>query len=84
MRWPLRKRQDYAPQRYASRVGHIDKRLMTQARDDDIDADASHLGKRLPRHTAQLFTFLDYLDVPFEDTFTERMVRPVVVSERTA
>ena len=70
----LRKREDYTPQRYASRVGRIDQRLMTLARAEYGDADASRLGKRLLRHADQLFTFLDYPDVPFENNFAERQI----------
>jgi len=43
------------------------------------DADASRLGKRLLRYCDQLFTFLDYPAVPFENNFAERMIRPAVI-----
>ena len=75
----LRKREDYTPQRYASRVHLIDQRLMALARAEYADADASRLAKRLLRHADQLFTFLDYPDVPFENNFAERMIRPAVM-----
>jgi len=80
----LRKREDYTPQRYASRIGCIDQRLMTLARADYADADASRLGKRLLRHADQLFTFLDYPDVPFENNFAERMIRPAVIIRKNS
>jgi transposase len=79
----LRKRQDYTPQRYASRVHRIDQRLMALARAEYADADASRLGKRLLRHADQLFTFLDYPDVAFENNFAERMIRPAVIIRKT-
>jgi transposase len=80
----LRKRQDYMPQRYASRVHRIDQRLMALARAQYADADASRLGKRLLRHADQLFTFLDYPDVAFENNFAERMIRPAVIIRKTS
>jgi len=80
----LRKRADYTPQRYASRVGRIDKRLMAMARAKYADADASRLGKRLLRHADHLFTFLDHLDVPFENNFAERMIRPAVIIRKNS
>ena len=80
----LRKREDYTPQRYASRVRRIDRRLMALARAQYGDADASRLGKRLLRHADHLFTFLDYLDVPFENNFAERMIRPAVIIRKNS
>ena len=80
----LRKRDDYTPQRYASRVRRIDRRLMALARAQYSDADASRLAKRLLRHADQLFTFLDYVDVPFENNFAERMIRPAVILRKNS
>ncbi|MDP6544481.1 MAG: transposase, partial [Phycisphaerae bacterium] len=80
----LRKRADYTPQRYASRVGRVDKRLMAMARAKYADADASRLGKRLLRHADHLFTFLDYPEVPFENNFAERMIRPAVIIRKNS
>ena len=80
----LRKREDYTPRRYASRVRRIDQRLMALARAEYPDADASRLGKRLLRHADQLFTFLDYPDVPFENNFAERMIRPAVIIRKNS
>jgi len=80
----LRKREDYTRDLYASRVGRIDQRLMALARAEYADADAARLGKRLLRHADQLFTFLDYLDVPFENNFAERMIRPAVILRKNS
>jgi len=80
----LRKREDYTRQRYASRVHRIDQRLMVLARAEYADADAARLGKRLLRHADQLFTFLDYPDVPFENNFAERMIRPAVIIRKNS
>ncbi len=80
----LRKREDYTPPRYASRIRRIDQRLMALAQGVYADADASRLGKRLLRHSDQLFTFLDYPDVPFENNFAERMIRPAVIIRKNS
>ena len=80
----LRKREDYTRELYASRVHRIDQRLMAMARAEYADADAARLGKRLLRHADQLFTFLDYLDVPFENNFAERMIRPAVILRKNS
>jgi transposase len=80
----LRKRPDFAPQRYASRILRIDQRLMELAQADYTDADARRLGKRLLKHCDQLFTFLDYPDVPFDNNLAERMIRPAVILRKAS
>ena len=35
--------------------------------------------KRLRRTGDHLFTFLDYPEIPFENNFAERMIRPAVI-----
>ena len=57
---------------------------MVLARAGYADADASRLGKRLLRHADQLFTFLDYPDVAFENNFAERMIRPAVIIRKNS
>lgn len=78
----LRKRQDFTPPRYASRIHRIDARLMDLARAEHGDADANRLANRLLRHCDELFTFLDHPDVPFENNLAERMIRPAVLLRR--
>ena len=78
----LRKRKDFTPQRYASRIHRIDSRLLELARGAHGDADADRLAKRLLRHCDELFTFLDHPDVPFENNLAERMIRPAVLLRR--
>ena len=78
----LRKRKDFTPQRYASRIHRTDQRLMALARGEHGDADANRLAKRLLRHCDELFTFLDHPDVPFDNNLAERMIRPAVLLRR--
>lgn len=80
----LRKRPDFAPDKYAGRIVRIDQRLMALARGEYADADASRLAKRLLKHCDELFTFLDHPDVPFENNLAERMIRPAVIIRKNS
>jgi transposase len=75
----LRKRPDFSPENYASRIVRIDRRLVALAEAAYGDADAARLAKRLRKHTDELFTFLDYPDVTFDNNLAERMIRPAVI-----
>ncbi len=75
----LRKRPDFEPEKYASRIVRIDRRLQSLANAAYADADAARLAKRLRKHTDELFTFLDYPDVTFDNNLAERMIRPAVI-----
>ena len=87
----LRKRPDFEPQRYQSRIRLIDRRLtaIAQWQGPDgqpiyRDADALRLAKRLRKHWDHLFTFLDKPEVPFENNFAERMIRPAVILRKNS
>ena len=80
----LRKRADYDRGRYESRVLRINTRLNALADEDYIDADTDRLAKRLRRHRDYLFTFLDYPDVPAENNFAERQIRPAVIMRKNS
>lgn len=75
----LRKREDFAPARYASRIRRIDQRLVALSEASYTDADAARLAKRLFKHTDELFTFLDYPEAPYDNNLAERMIRPAVI-----
>lgn len=75
----LRKRADFTPENYPSRIWRIDRRLMALATGEYADADARRLAGRLWKHCDQLFTFLDYPEVPFDNNLAERMIRPAVI-----
>jgi len=80
----LRKRPDFDPAQYASRIRRIDERLMALAREAHADADARRLGKRLFKHRDNLFTFLDYPEVPYDNNLAERMIRPAVILRKNS
>lgn len=75
----LRKRADFTPEKYRSRIHRIDRRLVALSEVTYGDADAARLAKRLWRHSDELFTFLDYPEVTFDNNLAERMIRPAVI-----
>ena len=75
----LRKRPDFTPPTYASRIRRIDQRLIRLAEAGYSDADARRLAARLSKHRDALFTFLDHPDVTFDNNLAERMIRPAVI-----
>ena len=80
----LRQRTDFAPDQSQHLVDRLNKRLAKLADEEHLDGDARRLTKRLPKHAEHLFTFLDYQDVPFENNFAERQIRPAVVLRKTS
>lgn len=80
----LRKRPDFAPQKYHSRILRLGWRLDALIAIESDDADARRLLKRLRRTGDHLFTFLDYPQIPFENNFAERMIRPAVILRKNS
>ena len=80
----LRNRPDVSPERYARRIKLIDDRLYALARGSYGDRDATRLAKRLDRHIDHLFTFLYRMDVPYDNDFAERMIRPAVILRKNS
>jgi len=111
----LRKRPDFTPQRYQSRILRLGRRLdaliaagvqatapargapaapgspLRQAAarcslpaEVFADADVRRLCKRLRRTGDHLFTFLDYPQIPFENNFAERQIRPAVILRKNS
>ena len=79
----LRKRPDFSPEQYDSRIRRIDARLMKLAQAEYADADAARLGARLLKYCDCLFTFLDTPGVPYDNNLAERMIRPAVILRKT-
>lgn len=80
----LRHRPDFSPERYARRIKLIDDRLCVLAQGPYQDRDATRLAKRLDRYIDYLFTFLSRMDVPYENNFAERMIRPAVILRKNS
>jgi transposase len=75
----LRRREDFTPDRYSSRIARIDVRLRALAEGEHADEDAARLAKRLLRHQDELFTFLDRPEADWNNNLAERMIRPAVI-----
>ena len=80
----LRKRDDFAPDKYRDRIDRLNKRLADLAAEECLDGDTRRLTKRLGKHAEYLFTFLDYDHVPFENNFVERQIRPAVILRKNS
>jgi hypothetical protein len=80
----LRRREDFAPEKYESRILRIDARLRALACADYDDPDASRLGARLRRHQDELFTFLDRPEADWNNNLAERMIRPAVILRKSS
>lgn len=80
----LRRRPDFTPEKYRGRIVRIGRRLDALLATDVDDADARRLLKRLRRTGDHLFTFLDYPQIPFENNFAERQIRPAVILRKNS
>jgi transposase len=80
----LRKRPDFAPGKFQDQVDRLNARLNQLAAEEHLDADTRRLTKRLRKYAEYVFTFLDYADVPFENNFAERQIRPVVIIRKNS
>jgi transposase len=78
----LRKRPDYTREKYASRVLLIDKRLNALGDTSYDDPDTNRLGKRISKYRDQLFTFLDFPEVPSNNNHDERQIRVGVIMRK--
>lgn len=80
----LRKRADFTPEAYRSRIQCLDRRLIEMAEETYDDSDAQRLAKRLSKYRDSIFTFLDHENVPFENNHAERQIRPAVVLRKNS
>jgi transposase len=80
----LRKRPDFTPDRYDKEALRLGRRLDALALAEYRDPDARRLGQRLLRHNDYILTFLDYQDVPYDNNFGERQIRPAVILRKNS
>jgi hypothetical protein len=80
----LRRRVDFTPEKYASRITRLDERLRRLADAAYDDPDASRLAARLWRHQDELFTFLDRPEADWNNNRAERMIRPAVILRKNS
>ena len=80
----LRKRPDFAPGKFQSRVDRLNERLGKLAAEEHTDNDTRRLTKRLRKYSEYIFAFLDYADVPADNNFAERQIRPAVILRKNS
>lgn len=81
----LRQAHDKLPaQTYASRRGRLHARLDQLIATEWNDKHGRRLVKRLRRHRGELLTFLNQLDVPFDNNHAEREIRPAVIMRKNS
>jgi transposase len=82
IRDPLRlskRRKELPADRFASRRGRLGERPHGLLARPWEERHARRLVKRLRRHEAELFTFLDHPEVPSDNNHAERQLRPAVM-----
>lgn len=80
----LRKREGFTPDKHASRITLIDRRLVALAQGAYDDPDAARLAKRHSRHRDEMFTFLDRPEADWNNNFAERQIRPAVILRKNS
>ena len=79
-----RRRDELAPETYASRRVRLTRRLHELIATPWEDSQARRLVKRLRRHQDEVFTFLDQPGVPFDNNLAERAIRPAVILRKNS
>jgi transposase len=79
-----KRRQELSKERFASRRQRLEGRLHDLLAQPWEQRHARRLVKRLRRHEAELFTFLDHPDVPSDNNHAERQVRPAVIMRKNS
>ena len=79
-----RRREELAPETYASRRACLTQRLAELIATSWEDPQARRLIKRLRRHRDEVFTFLDQPGVPFDNNLAERAIRPAVILRKNS
>ena len=78
----LKKRNEIGEQQYESLKGRLHVRLDNMIKKEWNNTNARRLVKRLRRHQNDMFTFLDYDDVPADNNHAEREIRPAVIMRK--
>jgi transposase len=77
-------RRELPADRFASRRGRLGDRLRDLLEQPWEERHARRLVKRLRRHEAELFTFLDHPEVPSDNNHSERQLRPAVMVRKNS
>lgn len=75
---------DLSAETFASRRDRLHTRLDQLIAAEWADKHGRRLVKRLRRHRGELLTFLDQLDVPYDNNHAEREIRPAVIMRKNS
>src|SRR5512135_2323669 len=79
-----KRRGELSAERFAARRHRLQQRLHELLVQEWKERHARRLVKRLRRHEAELFTFLDHPDVPSDNNHAERQIRPAVIVRKNS
>jgi transposase-like protein len=79
-----KRRGELSAERFESRKKRLQQRLHDLLAQPWQQQHARRLVKRLRRHEDELFTFLDHPDVPSDNNFAERQIRPAVIVRKNS
>src|SRR3954447_9075101 len=79
-----KRRKGLSPERFAARRRRLGERLRDLLAQPWEQRHARRLVKRLRRHEAELFTFLDHAEVPSDNNHAERQIRPAVMVRKNS
>ena len=78
----LRRRDDFSPETYASRIARLHQRLIDLMLIQSRDGDVQRLAHRLEKYWDELLTFLEHPEVPPTNNLAERELRPAVIMRK--
>ena len=79
-----KRRRELTAEQFASRRGRWEDGLRALLAQPWEHRDARRLVKRLRRHVAELFRFLDHPDVPSDNNHGERQIRPAMIVRKNS
>src|SRR5512147_3191491 len=79
-----KRRKELSAEAFTSRRQRLDVRLRELLAQPWEQRHARRLVKRLRRHEAELFTFLDHPEVPSDNNHAERQIRPAVIVRKNS
>src|SRR5262249_40563163 len=79
-----KRREELSPERFAARRRRLGERLHGLLAQPWEQRHARRLVKRLRRHEAEVFTFLDHPAVPSDNNHAERQIRPAAMVRKNS
>ena len=78
----MRRREDFSPETYASRIERLQQRLIDLMLIESRDADVQRLAHRLEKYWDDLLTVLEHPEVPPTNNLAERELWPAVIMRK--